>query len=160
MTTKRKGQPKKERKKHSHGIRMYDDDHALAIKEHGSLQKFVDWGVMQMTQNKLTKTIKTTNMNMNDFKGTKWTIQKDAQDGAEYIVTDDTLTFPANIVCAKYGKTPKSNENWQKHKLLIAAAPDLLKACQHALETISDNGYPDGETAGILREAITKALTI
>lgn len=49
MTTKRaKGQPPKERKKKSHGIRMYDDDHALAIKEHGSLQKFVDWGVVEM----------------------------------------------------------------------------------------------------------------
>lgn len=51
MTAKRKGQPPKERKKHSHGMRMYDDDHELAIKEHGSLQKFVDWATGEMKDN-------------------------------------------------------------------------------------------------------------
>lgn len=45
MTTKRKGQPKKERKKKSHGIRMYDDDHKEMITEFGSLQKFIDFSV-------------------------------------------------------------------------------------------------------------------
>lgn len=45
MTTKRKGQPPKERKKQSHGIRLYDDDYNDAIEQHGSLQKFVDWAV-------------------------------------------------------------------------------------------------------------------
>lgn len=59
MTTKRpKGQPPKERKKQSHGIRMYDDDHALAITEHGSLQKFVDDAVKNMKIKPVTWYIK------------------------------------------------------------------------------------------------------
>lgn len=43
---------------------------------------------------------------------------------------------------------------------LIIAAPELLQACIMALQTISDNGHPDGETAETLRAAIHKALNI
>lgn len=59
-----------------------------------------------------------------------------------------------HVVCHVIG-----DENSEANARLIAAAPDLLEAARHALETIEDyiNGGKNLETATVLRNAIAKA---
>jgi len=57
------------------------------------------------------------------------------------------------------GELYTDSVGWESNARLIAAAPDLLEAARHALETIEDyiNGGKNLETAKVLRNAISKA---
>jgi hypothetical protein len=59
----------------------------------------------------------------------------------------------ADVSCWWYDR-----ESAKANARLIAAAPELLAACESALDSeINDFGYPDSELAKILRTAISKA---
>lgn len=83
-----------------------------------------------------------------EFKGTKgkWSIDEVFQD--TFVVAES----------GRVAEVYSLKEREDAH--LIAAAPELLEACKQALATIENIGHPDGETACILRDALSKALNI
>lgn len=79
-----------------------------------------------------------------------------AQDGkhSHWIDSDQPLAFPLAEV--RWYKDGESDANAR----LIAAAPELLAACQHALEDLQTLDAADSKVCGILpelRAAIAKA---
>ena len=94
----------------------------------------------------------------NQFKGTpgKWHYQE-LSDAYTHIVRPDDN--PGNIIVQMRQDTSGVTE---ANARLIAAAPELLKACQAFMELFTDSDMrPEDESyevAGIIQEAINKAL--
>lgn len=80
---------------------------------------------------------------------TPWTVVV-ANDCDTYVCSAEELQFGLNPICA----VDSEEEYVDDDAALIAAAPDLLSACRHALEYIDFGGPLDLE---ILRRAISKA---
>lgn len=98
------------------------------------------------------------NINM-EFKGTRgaeWVIQSE-ENGLHTIWMEMTPEdMPVLIARTCYAIQSEANAT------LIAAAPDLLEACQFALEMIFENGLENQMPRSIkrLQRSINKALTI
>lgn len=70
----------------------------------------------------------------------KWktveTITPDFPDGAIFIKEDTSIEFPLAIVAFPLGGHANGTKKQRERAKLIAAAPELLKACQEALKYV------------------------
>lgn len=87
----------------------------------------------------------------------KWktveTITPDFPDGAIFIKEDTSIEFPLAIVAFPLGGHENGTKKQRERARLIAAAPELLKACQEALKYVS----VEEPAYDVLCDAIKKA---
>ncbi|WP_373155043.1 hypothetical protein [Bacteroides cellulosilyticus] len=87
----------------------------------------------------------------------KWktveTITPDFPDGAIFIKEDTSIEFPLAIVAFPLGGHENGTKKQRERAKLIAAAPELLKACQEALKYVS----AEEPAYDVLCDAIKKA---
>lgn len=96
--------------------------------------------------------------NMSKKEGfVKWktveTTTPDFPDGAIFIKEDTSIEFPLAIVAFPLGGHENGTKKQRERAKLIAAAPELLKACQEALKYVS----AEEPAYDVLCDAIKKA---
>ena len=86
-----------------------------------------------------------------EFKGTKgeWKINK----SNEISIIDNSGDYFNELICQTNGK---SGDERKANAKLIAAAPDLLEACNELIELLSFHGYNNATEIYNAKEAIKK----
>jgi hypothetical protein len=92
-----------------------------------------------------------------NFKGTKgeWIFKKGLSKHIAYTVISD-ITNPGVIIADLY---PKADNSQEANAKLIAAAPDLLEACQKFVDKCDTGRARSVESYSQMKAAIEKALT-